>query len=480
MNDFQTANIPVRPESKVDFQSLSKVDLETANTSEYTKNFPTGLSEDLVRHISETKNEPEWLLKIRLKALKTFHEKKMPTWGPDLSALDFNTIRYFASSGSMQNAKTWDDVDPEIKATFEKLQIPQAERAVLAGVGAQYESENVYHNLKTEWTDKGVIFEDFDIAVKKYPELVKQYFTKCVPIHDHKFAALHYAVFSGGTFLYIPQGVVISAPLQAYFRMNAMNQGQFEHTLIIVEDSAEGHYIEGCSAPKYGSQALHAGCVEVFVKPNASFRYSSVENWSKDTYNLNTKRAIVQDHATMEWVGGNMGSGVTMLYPCSLLVGQHSRANHLGVAFANAGQHQDTGAKVILTGAHARASIVSKSLSKGGGNSTYRGLVDVKKSAQHAVVNIECDALMLDGMSISDTIPHITCDNETASITHEATAGKISDEALLYLQARGIEPEDAKGMIVNGFLDEIVKTLPLEYASELNRLIELEMEGSIG
>lgn len=480
MSDFETANIPVRPESKVHFEKLSKADLETANSSEYAKKFPKGISEDLVRYISESKNEPQWVLDIRLKALKIFEEKQIPMWGPDISDLDFSNIRFFASASDTQNAKTWDDVPDEIKQTFERLKIPEAERAVLAGVGAQYESENVYHNLKTEWSEKGVIFEDFDVAVQKYPDLVKKYFTKCVPLSDHKFAALHYAVFSGGTFLYIPEGVKISAPLQAYFRMNAMNQGQFEHTLIIIEDGAEGHYIEGCSAPKYGSQALHAGCVEVFAKPNSKFRYSSVENWSKDTYNLNTKRAIVQENATMDWVGGNMGSGVTMLYPCSLLVGDNSKANHLGVAFANTGQHQDTGAKIIITGKNARASIVSKSLSKGGGNSTYRGLVDIKKSAENAVINVECDALMLDGISISDTIPYITCENDTASITHEATAGKISDEVLLYLQSRGIDEEDAKGMIVNGFLDDIVKTLPLEYASELNRLIELEMEGSIG
>ncbi|MCF7905785.1 Fe-S cluster assembly protein SufB [Candidatus Gracilibacteria bacterium] len=466
--------------SQVDFQTISRQDLDTANSQDYARKFPKGLTEDLVRKISTDKNEPSWVLDIRLRALEIFYAKPMPSWGPDLSKLDFNEIRYFSRASDSSNAKTWDEVDPEIKRTFERLKIPEAERAMLAGVGTQYESENVYHRLKEQWEEKGVIFEDFDVAIREHPELVKQYFSKCVPLTDHKFAALHYAVFSGGTFLYIPEGVEVTQPLQAYFRMNSMNQGQFEHTLIIVEKDAKAHYIEGCSAPKYGSNSLHAGCVEVFVAENAHARYSSVENWSADTYNLNTKRALVQGNARMEWIGGNLGSGTTMLYPCSVLVGDNSRADHLGVAFANTGQRQDTGAKVIVVGKNCRTSVVSKSLSKGGGNSTYRGLIDVKASAKNAVVNVECDALMLDGESISDTIPHITCENDSASITHEASAGKISEEVLLYFQSRGIDEETAKGMIINGFLDEVVKTLPLEYAVELNRLIELEMEGSIG
>ncbi len=464
----------------VDFTQITRRDLDTPDASAYADEFAKGIDEALVRKISADKGEPDWVLAVRLKALAQFHTLEMPSWGPDLSGLDFGQIRYFATATNTPNAKTWADVDPTIKKTFERLQIPQAERALLAGVGAQYESETVYHSLKAEWEEQGVIFLDFDEAVRTHPELVKKHFTRVVPINDHKFAALHYAVFSGGTFLYVPSGVRVTQPLQAYFRMNAINQGQFEHTLIVVEEGAQAHYIEGCSAPKYGSASLHAGCVEVQVGAGASCRYSSVENWSADTFNLNTKRSVVQARGRMEWIGGNLGSGTTMLYPCSVLVGAEARADHLGVAFANAGQNQDTGAKVILQGERTRATVVSKSLSKGGGVSTYRGLIDVGARATDAVVNVECDALMLDGESVSDTIPYIRCGNDTASITHEASAGKISEETLLYCASRGLDPEVAKGVIVNGFLDEVVKTLPLEYASELNRLIELEMEGSIG
>lgn len=464
----------------MDYSDLSRQDLDQANSQEYAGKYGKGLSKEIVQKISTSKNEPQWLLDIRLKAFELYQSMPLPSWGPDLSDLNIDDIRFFAQGTDKSHQKTWDDVDPEIKATFDRLKIPEAERAILAGVGAQYESENIYHNLKDEWAQKGVIFEDFDIAVQKHPELVRKYFTKCVPLADHKFAALHYAVFSGGTFLYVPESVHITQPLQAYFRMNAVNQGQFEHTIIVLEKGANAHYIEGCSAPKYGSSSLHAGCVEIFVHEKAQTRYSSVENWSKDTYNLNTKRAIVQKDARIEWIGGNLGSGVTMLYPCSMLVGDQSSADHLGVAFANTDQNQDTGAKVIINGKNCRSHIISKSLSKGGGISTYRGLVDVKKNATNATVNIECDALMLDEKSISDTIPRINCDTPTSSITHEASAGRISEDILLYCESRGISPEKAKSIIVNGFLNEVIRTLPLEYAVELNRLIELEMEGSIG
>lgn len=466
--------------SQVDFSALERSDLDEANSSEYIKKSSRGISQDVVRRISSDKNEPEWLLEHRLKSLDHFLSIPNPTWGPDLSDLDFDEICFYAVAGENQGyAKSWDDVDPEIKRTFERLKIPEAERAMLAGVGAQYESENVYHNLKKEWEDLGVIFEDFDVAVQNHEELVKKYFMKCVPYTDHKYAALHGAVFSGGTFLYVPKGVNVTAPMQAYFRMNAQGMGQFEHTLIIIEDDAEASYIEGCSAPKYGSNALHAGCVEVFVGKHSKFRYSSVENWSKDTYNLNTKRAIVSEHARMEWVGGNMGSQVTMLYPATVLAGRNARADHLSIAVASAGQNQDTGAKVTLIGENTKASIVSKSISKGGGISTYRGLVDVKKTAKNAMVNVECDALLFD-KSVSDTIPVTKNESETASIVHEASAGKISEEVLFYLESRGLDEGAAKGLIVNGFLEDITKTMPLEYAVELNRLIELEMEGSVG
>ncbi len=470
----------MNPDPTVDFTSITQDDLDHADSQDYTEKYPKGLSEKLIRQISEEKNEPQWVLDIRLKGFEIFQQKSTPTWGPDLSDLDLNEIRYFASPNSEKNQKSWDDVDPEIKRTFERLKIPEAEKAVLAGVGAQYDSETVYHNIKDEWAEQGVIFEDFDVAIEKYPEIVKKYFTKCVPINDHKFAALHYAIFSGGTFLYVPKGVKITQPLQAYFRMNAKNGGQFEHTLIIIEDGANAEYIEGCSAPKFGTNSLHAGGVEIFVGKNARARYSSVENWSADTYNLNTKRSLVKEGGKIEWVGGNLGSGTTMLYPCSVLIGDNARADHLGVAFANKDQNQDTGAKIIINGKNCRASVVSKSLSKGGGISTYRGLLDVKKTAENAIITVECDALMLDEISVSDTIPVINVENDSAQINHEASAGKISDEVLLYFESRGIDEEAAKAMIVNGFLDEVVKTLPLEYAGELNRLIELEMEGSIG
>ncbi len=464
----------------VDFSDLQSFDLDRADNADYAKAFAKGINEKLIREISADKDEPVWLLDLRLKAFKIFQKKAIPSWGPDLSGLSVDNIRFFAKGSDQTNAKSWEEVPEEIKKTFERLKIPEAERELLAGVGAQYESENVYHNLKPQWEDLGVIFEDFDVAVKKYPELVKKYLASVIPIDDHAFAALHYAVMSGGTFLYVPENVEVSQPLQAYFRMNAINQGQFEHTLIIVEKNAKAHYIEGCSAPKYGSASLHAGGVEVIVNENAEFRYSSVENWSSDTYNLNTKRAIVHQNAQMEWIGGNLGSGVTMLYPCSILLGENSRANHLNVAFAGANQNQDTGAKIIHVGENTKSNVVSKSISKDGGISTYRGLIKVNKSAQNAVVNVECDALMLDKLSVSDTIPHIDVQNETASLTHEASAGKVSEAVLFYLQSRGISEEEAKAMIVNGFLDEVVKTLPLEYAGELNRLIELEMEGSVG
>ena len=467
-------------DSPLNFDDLQTSDLRTGNDQTYAEKFDRGLNKKLVQKISSGKNEPDWLLKIRLAALEHFEEMPLPAWGPSLEKLDLEKIRYFTSASDRQNAKSWDEVDPEIKKTFEKLKIPEAERAVLAGAGAQYESENVYHSLKPEWEKIGVIFEDFDVAVKKYPELVRKYFRKCVPIADHKFAALHFVVFSGGTFLFVPKNVKISQPLQAYFRMNSMNQGQFEHTLIVVENGADAHYIEGCSAPKYGSESLHAGCVEIFVGENAKMRYSSVENWSADTFNLNTKRALVQKNGTIEWVGGNLGSGTTMLYPCSVLTGENSRANHLGIAFAGKKQNQDTGAKILISGKNCRGSVISKSLSKDGGTSTYRGIVKIGKSAENAIVNVECDALLLDEISTSDTVPQIQVENPTASVTHEASAGKISEELLLYFQSRGLDEETAKGIVVNGFLDEVVRTLPLEFASELNRLIELEMEGSVG
>lgn len=461
-------------------QDLDRSAFDDANQQGYALKAQKGLSEALIRRISADKKEPEWMLSHRLKSLAAFEKMKLPTFGVDLSDIDFDALIYYAVPSEMTGYATkWEDVPDDIKKTFERLGIPEAERKVLAGTGAQYDSVNAYHKLKEEWEAKGVIFEDMDIALQKYPELVKQYFMTCVPMHDHKFAALHGAVWSGGTFLYIPVGVKVTAPLQAYFRMNAKSMGQFEHTLIIVESGAEGHYIEGCSAPKYGSTSLHAGCVEIFVKPGAKFRYSSVENWSQDTYNLNTKRAIVEENAIMEWVGGNLGSGKTMLYPCSILKGRGARADHLGVAFANAGQVQDTGAKVMHLAPDTSSSVLSKSISKNGGVNVYRGLLHVAKGATGTKAQVRCDALILDEKSKSETFPTMRIQEDDVSIGHEASVGKISEEQLFYLQARGLSEEEALSMIVNGFIEPIVRALPLEYAVEMNRLIEMEMERAI-
>lgn len=461
------------------FGNLKREVFDTANPAPYTEGVQRGLSEELIRNISKDKNEPEWMLRHRLESFRVFQEKPLPTWGPDLSTLDLNDIIYYARQGAVET-DNWEEVPAEIRRVYDRLGIPEAERKVLAGVGAQYESEVIYHNLKKQWEELGVIFLDMDDALQEYPEMVREYFMKCVPHTDHKFAALHGAVWSGGTFLYVPKGVKMEDPLQAYFRMNAKNMGQFEHTLIIVEEGAQVHYIEGCSAPKYGSQALHAGLVEIFVKPSAKCRYSSVENWSRDTYNLNTKRAIVEKDATMEWIGGNMGSGMTMLYPCSVLVGEGARCDHLAIAFANAGQWQDTGAKVLHMAPHTSSKVVSKSVSRGGGVSVYRGMLKIAPHAHDCTANVECDALLLDEHSRTDTIPDIQIRNNDVTIAHEATVGKLSEEDVFYLMSRGISEEDAKTMIVNGFIEPIVRLLPLEYAVEMNRLIELEMEGSVG
>lgn len=463
------------------FAGLDRDTFDHTDPAKYMKRFSKGLSEELVKFISKDKNEPKWMLEHRLKAYGQFTKMPMPTWGPDLSGLNFDEICFFAKAADKKGGfKSWEEVPPEIKHTFERLGIPEAERKVLAGVGAQYESEVIYHSLEQELADQGVLFLDLDVALQRHPELVRRYFMKCVPSSDHKFAALHGAVWSGGTFLYVPKSVKVKKPLQAYFRMNAEGMGQFEHTLIIIESGAEAHYIEGCSAPKYGTNALHAGCVEVFVGKNARFRYSSVENWSKDTYNLNTKRAIIEENAFMEWVGGNMGSGVTMLYPCSILKGRNARADHLGIAFANTGQIQDTGAKVFHLGENTSSKITMKSLSKGGGRSIYRGNLNIAKTAKNAISQVECDALILDANSRSDTFPDIKVENDSATINHEARVGRLNQDDIFYLTSRGISEEQAEAMIVNGFINPIVRELPLEYAVEMNRLIELEMENSIG
>ncbi|MBI2151449.1 Fe-S cluster assembly protein SufB [Candidatus Woesearchaeota archaeon] len=436
-----------------------------------------GINEETIRLISKSKNEPQWMLDKRLKALQHFEKTTIPAWGPDLSKLDLNQIVYYVDPNAKET-NNWDEVPEEIKKTFDKLGIPEAEKKALAGVGAQYDSSIVYHNINKILQDKGVIFENMDVAVQKYPELVKKYFmTSCIPINDHKFIMLHAAVWSGGTFIYVPKGVKVELPLQAYFRMNEQKGGQFEHTLIILDEDSELHYIEGCSSPRYSSTSLHAGCVEIFVKDRAKMRYSSIENWSKNVYNLNTKRALVDKEATMIWVSGNMGSCTTMLYPSSVLRGEGAKTDNISVAFAGKGQYQDVGAKAIHIAPHTTSTIHSKSISKDGGIAHYRGLVRIMPKAKNSVTSVVCDGLILDSLSKSNTFPAMNIENNDVDAMHEARVGKISEEAIFYLQSRGLSEEQATKLIVSGFLEPIVKQLPLEYAVELNKLIELEIEG---
>ncbi|MEX1997719.1 MAG: Fe-S cluster assembly protein SufB [Candidatus Andersenbacteria bacterium] len=451
-----------------------------ANRANFVFATTPGLNEETVRTLSAYKQEPAWVLEKRLVGLAYCQARPLPTWGPDLCQLDLDKITYFADPGQKES-KSWADVPADIRATFEKLGIPAAERTALGGVGAQYEATMAYHNLQQQWEKLGVIFENFDVALRKYPDLVQPYFmTRCVPINDHKFAALHAAVFSGGTFIYVPPGVTVELPLQAYFRMNAPGMGQFEHTLIIADEGAQVHYIEGCSAPQHSVSNLHAGCVEIYVKAGARVRYSSIENWSKNTYNLNTKRALVERDGVIEFVNGNLGSGVTMLYPAAVLLGEGAAADFIGIAFAGAGQNQDTGSKAIHLAPHTSSTIIAKSISQDGGITTYRGLLKVNRGAHHVTSAVSCDALILDAISTSNTIPYMDVREEKVDIGHEATVGRISAEQLFYLQSRGLSHEQATQMIVSGFIEPVVKQLPLEYAVELNRLITLEMEGSVG
>ncbi|AOW80175.1 FeS assembly protein SufB [Halodesulfurarchaeum formicicum] len=445
-----------------------------------------GLNEETVRVISEDKDEPEWMLERRLKALEHYKNMPMPTdWPgqPDLSELDIQKIIPYIRPDveTRGEAETWEDLPDEIRDTFDKLGIPEAEKEALSGVGAQYESEVVYQNMKEQWEKKGVVFMNMDRAVQEHPELVKEHFmTKAVPPSDNKFAALHGAVWSGGSFVYIPEDVSVEMPIQAYFRMNSEGMGQFEHTLIVAEPGSEVHYIEGCSAPQYATHNLHSGAVEIFVREDAHVQYSTVQNWSKNTFNLNTKRALVDANATMEWVSGSMGSKATMLYPCSVLKGEGATDNHITIAFAGEGQDIDTGAKVYHNAPKTKSTIESKSISKDGGRTNYRGLVHIANGASQSSTSVECDALMFDNESTSDTMPYMEINESTVDVAHEATVGKIGDEDVFYLQSRGLDDDDAKQMIVAGFIEPITEELPLEYAVELNRLIELEMEGSLG
>ncbi len=438
-----------------------------------------GLSEEVVRQISAHKEEPEWMLEFRLKALEIYESKPMPTWGGDLTQLNLDEI-YFYVRPQDRMERSWDDVPQEIKDTFEKLGIPEAERKVLAGVGAQYESEMVYHSLREEWEEQGVIFESIEDGLKRYPELFREHFSTVIPAADNKFSALNSAVWSGGSFVYIPEGVKVEIPLQAYFRVNSEQMGQFERTLIIVEEGAEAHYIEGCTAPVYTTDSFHSGVIEIIVKKNARFRYTTIQNWSNNMYNLVTQRAIVGERAYMEWLDGNLGSKLTMKYPSCFLVGEGAHGQILSIAYAGDGQHQDTGGKVVHVAPNTTSQITSKSISRGTGRSSYRGLCKVYEGATGAKSNVECDALLLNETSRTDTYPYIEIDENTASIGHEATVSKVGDEQLFYLASRGLSQEEAMSMIVRGFIEPIARELPLEYAIELNRLVELEMEGSVG
>jgi Fe-S cluster assembly protein SufB len=440
---------------------------------------PKGLSEKIVREISHQKGEPEWMLNRRLGALRIFYEKPLPMWGGDLTKINFNNIYYYVKPTEKQVA-SWDALPPEIKNTYDKIGIPEAERKYLAGVGAQYDSEVVYHNLSKMLEDQGVIFCDTDTALKKYPELFKEYFGKVIPAGDNKLAALNTAVWSGGSFIYVPKGVHVKLPLQAYFRINAKNMGQFERTLIIADEGSYVHYVEGCTAPIFTTDSLHAAVVEILVKKGARVRYTTIQNWSKNVYNLVTKRMFVEEEGFGEWIDGNLGSQLTMKYPSVFLKGRKARGEVLSLAFAGKGQHQDAGGKAFHLAPETTSVITSKSVSKDGGRTSYRGLLNVAKGAVDSKSTVRCDALLLDELSRSDTYPTMKVGEERVTIGHEASVSRIGEEQLFYFQSRGIPQQQAEVMIVNGFIEPIVRELPMEYAVELNRLIQLEMTGSVG
>src|SRR3984957_6267314 len=439
-----------------------------------------GLNADVVRDISAKKNEPQWMLDLRLKGLDLFGKKPMPNWGSDLSGIDFDNIKYFVRSTEKQ-ATTWDELPAEIKNTYDRLGIPEAEKQrPISGVAAQEESEVVYHKIREDLEEQGVIFLDTDSGLREHPELFKQYFGTVIPVGDNKFAALNTSVWSGGSFIYVPKGVKVDIPLQAYFRINTENMGQFERTLIIVDEDAYVHYVEGCTAPIYSSDSLHSAVVEIIVKKGARCRYTTIQNWSNNVYNLVTKRAVAQAGATMEWIDGNIGSKVTMKYPAVYLMGEQARSETLSVAFAGEGQHQDAGAKMVHAAPHTSSSIVSKSVARGGGRTSYRGLVQVNEGSHHSRSTVKCDALLVDQISRSDTYPYVDIREDDVSMGHEATVSKISDDQLFFLMSRGRAEDEAMAMIVRGFIEPIARELPMEYALELNRLIELQMEGAVG
>src|SRR5512132_4357927 len=438
-----------------------------------------GLSPAVVEEISSLKSEPDWMRKRRLKALEHFEARPMPWWGADLSDIDFENIFYFIRSTEKQ-AGNWDELPDDIKGTWDKLGIPEAEKKYLGGVSAQYESEVVYHKIKKELDDIGVLFTDMDSALRDYPDLVKEHFGTLIPANDNKFAALNTAVWSGGSFIYVPPGVHVDIPLQAYFRINTENMGQFERTLIIADEGSYVHYVEGCTAPIYSSDSLHSAVVEIIVKKNARVRYTTIQNWSNNVYNLVTKRAVAHEGATMEWIDGNIGSKVTMKYPAVYLMGEHAKGETLSVAFAGEGQHQDAGSKMVHCAPHTSSSIISKSVARGGGRTSYRGLVQVQEGAHHSASTVKCDALLVDTISRSDTYPYVDVREDDVSMGHEATVSKVSEDQLFYLRSRGLGEDEAMALIVRGFIEPIARELPMEYALELNRLVELQMEGAVG
>jgi Fe-S cluster assembly protein SufB len=439
-----------------------------------------GLNEDVVRDISAKKDEPSWMLDLRLKGLRLFERKPMPSWGSDLTGIDFDNIKYFVRSTEKQ-AASWDDLPDDIKSTYDRLGIPEAEKQrLVAGVAAQYESEVVYHAIREDLAEQGVIFLDTDTGLREHEDLFREYFASVIPVGDNKFAALNTAVWSGGSFIYVPKGVKVEIPLQAYFRINTENMGQFERTLIIVDEGAYVHYVEGCTAPIYSTDSLHSAVVEIIVKKGARCRYTTIQNWSTNVYNLVTKRAVAHEAATMEWIDGNLGSKVTMKYPAVWLTGEHARGETLSIAFAGANQHQDAGSKMVHAAPHTSSSIVSKSVARGGGRTSYRGLVQILEGSHGSRSTVRCDALLVDDISRSDTYPYVDVREDDVSMGHEATVSKVSEEQLFYLMSRGMTEADAMAMIVRGFIEPIARELPMEYALELNRLIELQMEGAVG
>ena len=439
-----------------------------------------GLNEDVVRDISSKKGEPEWMLEMRLKGLRLFEKKPMPNWGSDLTGIDFDNIKYFVRSTEKQ-ASSWEELPEDIKNTYDRLGIPEAEKQrLVAGVAAQYESEVVYHKIREDLEEQGVVFLDTDTALKEYPEMFKEYFGTVIPVGDNKFAALNTAVWSGGSFIYVPKNVHVEIPLQAYFRINTENMGQFERTLMIIDEGAYVHYVEGCTAPIYSSDSLHSAVVEIIVKKNARCRYTTIQNWSNNVYNLVTKRAVAHEGATMEWIDGNIGSKVTMKYPAVWMVGEHAKGETLSIAFAGEGQHQDAGSKMVHAAPHTSSTIISKSVARGGGRTSYRGLVQVQEGAYGSKSTVKCDALLVDDISRSDTYPYVDVREDDVAMGHEATVSRVSDDQLFYLMSRGMTEDEAMAMIVRGFVEPIARELPMEYALELNRLIELQMEGAVG